>query len=231
MCVQACSEISVAEVPAQYSSLHTLLYLPDQRVLVCNGLSEASQASQASCHQWQPGNSTWQFHSAPNKPHFLLQSMCGLRSGYNSRDCKLINKGRYAAQLVHRGGQSGDTLIIGGMVYDSEGHQATDSVRRINRISLGATADWTESHSKLSKVRAFACAVNTREGKIAVLGGHTEIGGHLERSGEILGGGRLPDMIHPRSGHGCVTVPGGLLVAGGTKAHRDHATKETELYR
>ena len=106
-----------------------------------------------------------------------------------------------------------------------------DSVRRINRISFGSDVDWTESHSKLSKVRAFACAVTTRDGKVAVLGGHTQIGGDLERSGEILFGGGLPDMIHPRSGHGCVAVPGGLMVAGGTKGHREHATKETELYK
>ena len=64
-----------------------------------------------------------------------------------------------------------------------------------------------------------------------MLGGHTEIGGDLERSAEIISGGSLPDMIHPRSGHGCVALPGGLLVAGGVKGHRDHATKETEFYK
>ena len=219
----------MAEVPAEYSSLHNLLYLPDQTVLVCNGLSESSQAT---CHQWQVGNSSWQFHSFPNQPHHLLLSMCGRHSSYDPRDCKLINKGRYAAQLVHRGGQSGDSLVIGGMVYDSQGHQATDSVRRINPLSFGRTVAWTESsHRKLSKVRAFACAVATRDGRVAVLGGHTEVGGDLERSGEILFGPGLPDMIQPRSGHGCVEVREGLLVAGGTKGHRDHATKETELYK
>ena len=219
----------MAEVPPQYSSLHNLLYLPDQRVLlVCNGLSEGSQAS---CHQWRPGNSSWQFHSHPNKPHYLLQSMCGRRSGYGSQDCQLISKGRYAAQLVHRGGQPGDTFLIGGMVYDSEGHEATDSVRRINRISFGSNADWSESRRKLSKVRAFACAVTTGDGRIVVLGGHTQVGGDLERSAEILFGGHLPDMIHPRSGHGCTALPGGLLVAGGTRAHRDRATRQTEIFR
>ena len=103
--------------------------------------------------------------------------------------------------------------------------------RSINKISFGAHADWTESQRKLSKVRAFACAVNMRDGRIAVLGGHTEIGGSLERSAEILFGGGLPDMIHPRSGHGCVETQSGLLVAGGTKAHNDQATRESELYK
>ena len=89
--------------------------------------------------------------------------------------------------------------LIGGMVYDREGHQATDSVRRISPVSLGRNVAWTESgHRKLSKVRAFACAVATRDGRVAVLGGHTEIGGELERSGEILFGPQLPDMIQPR---------------------------------
>ena len=218
----------MAEVPTDYSSLHNLLYLPDQTVLVCNGLSERPQAS---CHQWSPANSSWQLHSAPNKPQQLLLSLCGhSRLGYEPGECKLVDKGRYAAQMVQ---QSGDTLIIGGMVYDREGHQATDSVRRFS--PAGRTQDWTESRTKLSKVRAFACAVATRAGRIAVLGGHTEIGGALERSGELLGSrgghGRLPDMLQPRSGHGCVEVQGGLVVAGGTRGHRDHATRQAEQLR
>ena len=52
----------------------------------------------------------------------------------------------------------------------------------------------------------------------------------------LLGGGSLPSMIHPRSGHGCVALasPGdqySILVAGGTKGYSEHATKEVELFK
>ena len=90
------------------------------------------------------------------------------------------------------------TYLIGGMVYDSTGHSATDSVKTVNRLRFSMNS--FDVRRKLSKKRAFACAVNIMDEKILVLGGLTDVGGGLEESGEmVVGGGSVPDMIHPRS--------------------------------
>ena len=119
------------------------------------------------------------------------------------------------------------------MIYDSSGHTATNSVKIIKPFK-----EWTAgSHRGLSEKRAFACAVNIMEENIAVFGGLREVGGGLERSGEMVDGPvSLPLMTVPRSGHGCVGLssPAGqfsVLVAGGTNTHTAHASKEAEILK
>ena len=110
---QKCLDMEIAEVPAVYKSLHNMVYQDaDQSVLICNGLSEDSEAT---CHQWTVGNSSWQLHSYPNKPSGLQDTMCRINTDdwFQDRgECHLRDKGRYAAQMVHLAGSSHRTLAV-----------------------------------------------------------------------------------------------------------------------
>ena len=97
-------QVEIADVPAQYKTLHNMVFVhsdTDPALIVCNGLNERSEAE---CHQWSVGNSSWQIHSYPNKPTSLQQALCRINTDdwlKDREECDLNGKGRYAGQMVH----------------------------------------------------------------------------------------------------------------------------------
>eukprot|EP00092_Neocalanus_flemingeri_P008993 GFUD01009677.1.p1 GENE.GFUD01009677.1~~GFUD01009677.1.p1 ORF type:complete len:515 (+),score=81.44 GFUD01009677.1:118-1662(+) len=240
---------NIADMPLAAGSprsFHNLIYVPPQRVLACNGMTSEHEAT---CDALTlENNSTWKHHSYPNKPSSSEASMCSsgkTRGSFSNYDCKYIEKGRYGAQSLHVG-RTG-VVTVGGMVYDSQGHDPTASVRDLYDSGSGSSYNiWWNDRKDLEKKRAFFCLVKVKEGGFLATGGlgRDRTGNKVEQTAEYrqIGLGRIggltsipkiSDMIAPRSGHGCTGVPGdefSVLVSGGTKGFGQTAMADAEIF-
>eukprot|EP00092_Neocalanus_flemingeri_P098524 GFUD01125649.1.p1 GENE.GFUD01125649.1~~GFUD01125649.1.p1 ORF type:complete len:469 (+),score=91.01 GFUD01125649.1:119-1525(+) len=233
-------EMKITDMPLAGGSprtLHNLVYVPPRQVLACNGMTTKNEAS---CDSWSLNNNTWKNHSYPNKGNRLTEMSCGLQ--YESimcKDNKDRKKGRYAAESLHVGGE---TVIVGGMVYDSSGHDPSGSVRQLSNLF----SDYWAKKNNLKKKRAFFCWVKVQEAGFLAIGGlgHDKTQNIVEKTmeykrvgyGNFLGLNsisKLTPMGTPRSGHGCTGVPGdefSVLVSGGTKGFGQTAMADVEIF-
>merc|ERR1719431_743672 len=199
-------------IEAAPRSLHSLIYVPSEKVLACNGMTTKNQAS---CHALDISHNSWKLHSYPKY--------------ISDPESK---KGRYAAAGIHVGGE---TIIAGGMVYDGKGHTPSRAIKKYGY-------DHWESHSKLSKTRAFFCTAKIKESGFLSIGGLSKgrQGNVVEQSAEYKKLGNevkairdVSDMSIPRSGHGCTAVPGediSVLVSGGTTGFGKNALTFAEMF-
>ena len=233
-------------------TLHNLLYLPKYgRILACNGLTDHHRAS---CDELSLKTNGWMRSSYPHQGRDAEMQICSW-SDSSSCDHPDKDKGRYAAQGAVIEGKA---YIIGGMVYDENGHDPTTTIRsltevdksNIDRYSLDKSDYWRGS-KQMEKPRAFFCTAETEAG-LVMIGGlsrdqktsvveksveytpKTNIGG-----GQWVSGGRykkdskhLSDMSIPRSGHGCTTIGGNysVLVTGGTQEFGGTALSNAEVF-
>lgn len=234
---QGCEQ-SIADMPLvndMARSLHSMVFVPPKTVLACNGMTGQNVAT---CDALDISNNTWQHHSHPNKGSAASDALCDISPTLYS--CKANTdrkKGRYASQGLHVGGE---TIIIGGMVYDDSGHEPSDSVRRLGRGGLGI--NWAQLNKPMEKKRAFFCAVKVGESGFLAIGGLGQgqdgQGNVVEQSAEYTGVKRgrkvkVPDMSIPRSGHGCAGIPGenkSFLVSGGTTGFGKNALTYSEIF-
>jgi len=229
-------------------SLHNLVYVPPQQVLACNGMTSENEAT---CDEWSVGNNNWTHHSYPNKANSMEDRLCDTSSMppltcKNNKDRK---KGRYAAQSLHVGGE---TLIVGGMVYDDSAHDPSGSVRELTTIF----SNYWMNRDDLSNNRAFFCTAKVKEAGFLSIGGLGNVGnigkiGTIENKGNVVQksvqlrlvgfGGRgglnriskFTDMSTPRSGHSCTGVPGdefSVLVSGGASGFGQTAMADVEIF-
>jgi len=235
---QGCDK-NIAELPLTESAartLHTMVYVPPRTVLACNGMT----GNVATCDALDILNNTWQHHSHPNKGSKAADALCEISpSMYSCRKNPDRKKGRYASESLHVGGK---TIILGGMVYDDNGHEPSDSVRRLGKDGLGI--NWASLGRNMEKKRAFFCAVKVRESAFLAIGGLGQgqdgQGNVVEQSVEYRGIKRgekkmtkAADMSIPRSGHGCAGVPGdnlSFLVSGGTTGFGKNALTYSEIF-
>jgi len=233
-------ERNFADMPSR-RSLHNLVYLSPEKVLACNGMMTKNVAT---CDALDMKTNKWSQHSHPNKAGgSFIDSGCD-KGGFSSslcRDSPERKKGRYAAESLHVAGQ---TLIMGGMVYDDNGHDVTSSVRY---LAAFFPTHWKNKRRMRSK-RAFFCTVKVKDGGILVIGGlgHNNSVNTVEKSVEFKSMGNLgylksypnfSDMHSPRSGHSCSAIPGDdqgndfhVLVSGGTKGFGQTAMTDAEIF-
>merc|ERR1719186_264048 len=146
---------NISDMPlagGSHRSLHNMIFVPPQKVLACNGMTGKHEAT---CDEWNVESDRWKHYAYPNKgcDHSWL---CG-------RHHTDEEKGRYAAEGMHVGRR---ILIMGGMVYDGEGHTPSNKVR--DQIIEDSDFD---NLAGLSKSRAFFCAVKVKEGGFLEIGG------------------------------------------------------------
>ena len=221
--------------------LHSLVYVPPEQVLACNGVSSEYEAT---CEAWNTTNNTWYHHSYPNKGTKNTEDICDKdRHHYYGTMCrrnKDRKKGRYAAESLHVAGR---TMVIGGMLFDKKGHEPADSVRELRPGGGGHGIYWADQYSNinLEKKRSFFCAVPLKESGFLAVGGLSH-GENIEKSSEFWGLGYselsdniedVADMSTPRYGHGCSAVPGedlSVLVSGGITGRGKTATHSAEIF-
>jgi len=240
-------DINIPNMPladGSHRSLHNLLYLPmKKRMVACNGLTNTAQAT---CDIWDVKNNTWKQHTFPNKGNEIEESACKWGMGGSVIDCKGDRlKGRYASEARFVGGKA---YILGGMVYDKQGHEPTSSIRVLHEtdgpISRYDKEYWHGRSNKMNKKRAFFCSAKVKDGGILSIGGlgRNETGNTVEKSVEYKSVGwigKLPDiskfsdMTIPRSGHSCTEVPGSnftVIVSGGTMGFGQPAMASAEIF-
>ena len=110
--------------------MHNIVYQPGspEKMFSCNGMTDDILTS---CDVLDVNNNNWTHHSYPNKAQEFVDSLCDISSS-PPYDCRLSpdrKKGRYAAQSMRVGDK---TVIIGGMVYDSKGHDPSGSLRELS---------------------------------------------------------------------------------------------------
>ena len=258
---QGC-DVKIPDLPLDggaHRRLHNLLYISPEKVLACNGLSKSPEAT---CDIWSISSNTWKPHTKPNKGSAENERECeyGGFSRYfdPEEECGPDRKkGRYASQIQT---VEGETLIVGGMVFNDEGHAPTNTVRIL-------TTDYLSSHNKddpcwdksdsMESSRAFFCSVKVKEEGMLLIGGlgNNAGGNTIEKSVEYRKMGKskhyrknkyalhddknwkprssFADMISPRSGHACSALPFNdyeILVTGGTSAFNTPATAEGEIF-
>jgi len=247
--------IKIPDMPKKeghHRRMNNLLYISPQKVLACNGITGEAKAS---CDIWSSGNNTWKSHSFPNLGTEIVESDCNRGSdrssffNYRMKCPDIRKKGRYAAQAQH---VAGETLVLGGMVYDKEGHQPTATLRILTRQYLSSSRGFSDAWrygDDMVVGRSFFCSVNIKEKGILSIGGlsKTANGNRLERSVEFKKIDRIgypedtslqthstfSDMEYPRSGHACAVLPGDdikVLVSGGFKAFNGGASTDGEIY-
>jgi len=234
-------------------TLHNLFYLPEYgRILACNGLTDQHLAS---CDELSLKTNGWMRSSYP---HLIRDSLKQICSWSDSSSCNEPNqdKGRYAAQGAVIGGNA---YILGGMLYDNDGHDPTTTIRsirevdksNINRYSIGDKTDYWTGEMYMEKPRAFFCTAEVEKGLLMIGGlSKDKKKSVVEKSVEYtpkdnIGGGHwvsggtykkdskfLSDMSIPRSGHGCTNVGGNysILVTGGTQEFGGTALPDAEVY-
>jgi len=232
----------IAEMPlieGAPRSLHNLVYVPPESVLACNGMTTNNQAT---CDALDISHNSWKHHSYPNKGDSMSDAFCDISStnDFKNHMCKDNpdrKKGRYAAVGVHVGGE---TIIAGGMVYDGKGHEPSSAIRKYGYDSWGSLS--FRGSERLQKKRAFFCAVKVKESGFLSIGGlgQGEQGNVVEQSVEyrrvksgVKSIGYVSDMSIPRSGHGCVGLPGddiSILVSGGTTGFGKNALAYAEIF-
>lgn len=223
--------------------MHNLVYLPGKpgSILACNGMTDEILAS---CDVFSFSSYTWSAHSYPNKAITLFDSLCETSSSppLQCKDSPDRKKGRYASQTLHIGDT---TIIAGGMLYDSIGHDPSNTVRVLSMKLFGKLTPWDKHRQPLNEARAFFCAINIKDGAYLSIGGlgKTKKGNVIHNSVELHTVGwngikdlnRLDfsDMKLPRSGLGCTVIPSknfSIMAAGGTKGFDQHAIQDTEIF-
>ena len=192
----------------------------------------------------------WKHHSYPNQGSSGEESLCSYGEDSSSYYCNHPEreKGRYASEAVHVGGE---TYLLGGMVYDGSGHDPTKSGRSLyesDMTGMGlryAENYWKNDRKVMDRRRAFFCAAKVKEGGALMMGGlgKNKSGTVVEKSVQFLSRGRgigglskhsnVSDMSIPRSGHGCTAIPGGevsVLVTGGTQGFGAAAMADAEIF-
>merc|ERR1711970_482305 len=251
---------SVPQLPLDggaHRSAHSMIYVPPQTMLACNGMSNKNNL--ATCDTWTFGNTTtWKHHSYPNKGLEMMgelfcerdwpsdeldEFLDGMSMNDMCRKHPNKNKGRYAAAGFRIGHKN---VIFGGMVYDKNGHDPVNTVRESEILDDKSWSVIDMGHGTgMERKRAFFCAVKIEDAGVLAIGGlgTSNTGNIVEKSVEFKKVGmnfhnlnsiaKFSDMSIPRSGHSCAPVHGDnfrVLVSGGTRGFGQPALAGAEIF-
>ena len=144
-------------------------------------------------------------------------------------------KGRYASEIITHW-DSNRVVVVGGMVYDKNGHEPTKTSRQLFETDSKYTRHYWRESSKLKHPRAFFCLVEKDGGALAIGGlSKGKTGNVVLNSVELFGekNSNLSSMKTPRSGHRCARLPIGnlsILVTGGTEGFGQSALASGEFF-
>jgi len=230
-------------------TLHNLFYLPRyDRIMACNGLTDKYKAS---CHTLSLKTNTWMYNSYTNLGSDAEMQICSWSDScpHPNRD-----KGRYAAASASINGRP---YVLGGMVYDKDGHEPTREIRsfleedkddpynkQLKLMHMNHNKDHWSGGEFMQKPRAFFCMVEVDAGYMMIGGlsknkktsvveqsvefnGRGDLGNRYDRKRKFL-----TDMTIPRSGHGCAALGGNysVLVTGGTQGFGETALADAEVF-